>query len=202
MIDAKPDGSMERTSLELEADRTMELLERARTGDRHALDELVARYLPRLRRWARGRLPQWARDLADTDDLVQDTLLRTLKGLGDFESRGEGALQAYLRQSILNRIRDQVRRAGRRPTQELDPREPVKDPTPLEEAIGQETLERYERALGQLRDEDREAIVVRVELGGTYDEVAVALRKPSTDAARMAVGRALVRLAEAMGRAG
>jgi RNA polymerase sigma-70 factor (ECF subfamily) len=60
--------------------------------------------------------------------------------------------------------------------------------------------ERYEAALASLSDDDREAIVARVELGGTYEEVAAALGKPTADAARMAVGRALLRLAEAMGR--
>src|ERR1700752_2019945 len=100
---------------------SLALLERARAGDRDALDALMARHLPRLRRWASGRLPQGARDVADTQDLVQDTLLQTFKRIGQFESRGEGALQAYLRQGILNRIRDEHRRAGRRPgTEGLD----------------------------------------------------------------------------------
>ena len=49
------------------------------------------RYLPRLSRWASGRLPRWARDLSDTDDLVQDTLIRSVANLGHFEARGEGA---------------------------------------------------------------------------------------------------------------
>ena len=58
-------------------DSTLLLLERARAGDEGALNDLFARYGPALRRWASGRLPRWARDLADTPDLVQDTLLQT-----------------------------------------------------------------------------------------------------------------------------
>ena len=96
-------------------DSSLTLLERARAGDRAALDSLVARYLPRLQRWASGRLPHWARDLADTQDLVQETLVQTFQRIEAFDSRGEGALQAYLRQAILNRIRDELRRAKRRP---------------------------------------------------------------------------------------
>src|SRR4051812_35099459 len=87
---------------------TADLLQRARLGDADALNELFARYLPSLRRWARGRLPKWTRDLRDTEDLVQETLVQTLKHIGSFQPRHEGALQAYLRQALVNRVRDEV----------------------------------------------------------------------------------------------
>jgi len=194
-----PDG---RPVSSVDAESSLGLLERARAGDRQALDALMARYLPRLRRWASGRLPRWARDLADTQDLVQDTLLQTFKRIDTFEVRHEGALQAYLRQGIVNRIRDEFRRAGRRPTtEELDAAVPDSGPSPLEAAIGRETLDRYERALARLRPQDREAIIARIEMDSTNEEIATALGKPSPNAARMAVERALVRLAEEMRRA-
>lgn len=179
----------------------MELLERAKAGDATALDTLLARHLPRLRRWATGRLPRWARDIADTQDLVQETLLQTFKRIDRFEVRGEGALAAYLRQAVLNRIRDEYRRAGRKPAAApLESQMPDAGASPLEHAIGHETLERYETALARLRDEDRQAIVGRIELSCTYEELATLLAKPSPNAARMAVERALVRLAAEMGR--
>src|SRR6185436_18319376 len=93
-------------------DSTFELVERAKSGDDDALNQLFARYLPPLRRWASGRLPQWTRDLMDTDDLVQETVVRAVKRIDRFESRHEGALQAYLRQAVVNRIRDEVRRSS------------------------------------------------------------------------------------------
>jgi RNA polymerase sigma-70 factor (ECF subfamily) len=96
---------------------SLTLLERAQAGDREALEALVARYLPRLQRWATGRLPRRARDIADTQDLVQETFFRTFKAIDRFEARGDAALQAYLRQAILNRIREELRRARRRATQ-------------------------------------------------------------------------------------
>ena len=189
------------TALQTDAEATLQLLQRARAGDLSAVDALMARYLPRLRRWASGRMPIWARDVADTDDIVQEAMLRTFARLDDFEPRREGALQAYLRQAILNRIRDELRRAASRtPSIELDPHSPDLGASPFEHAVGTEMAERYEAALASLSDDDREAIVARVELGGTYEEVAVALGKPSADAARMAVGRALLKLAEGMGR--
>src|SRR5258708_9836409 len=93
---------------------TADLLQRARIGDAEALNELFGRYLPSLRRWARGRLPRWTRDLRDTEDVVQETLLQTLKHMDTFQPRHEGALQAYLRQALVNRVRDEVRRVHRR----------------------------------------------------------------------------------------
>jgi RNA polymerase sigma factor (sigma-70 family) len=180
---------------------TAQLIERARSGDRAALDALFARYLLPLRRWASGRLPGWARDLTDTQDLVQDVLFQTFRRLGDFEPRGEGSLQAYLRQALRNRLLDELRRVRRRPAHTvLDSQREDDAPSPLEEAIGQEGLERYERALSALRAEDREAVVARIELGYSYPEIAQMLEKPSPDAARMTVGRALARLAQEMSR--
>jgi RNA polymerase sigma-70 factor (ECF subfamily) len=184
-------------------DSTFQLIERARAGDQEALERLFARHVKPLQRWARGRLPKWARDLADTDDLVQDTLLQTFKRIGDFEPRRVGALQAYLRQAVLNRLRDELRRKGRQPrATELEGLEADGTQSPLEEAIGREAVERYESALQRLRPEEREAIIARVEMDYNYEELAQALGKPTPDAARKAAQRALVRLAEEMKRGG
>jgi RNA polymerase sigma factor (sigma-70 family) len=180
---------------------TFDLIEKARDGDADALDRLFGRHLKPLQRWASGRLPKWARDLTDTDDLVQDTLLQTFKRIDVFEPRRVGALQAYLRQAILNRLRDELRRKGRQGLSVgLDDIDLVAGGSPLEEAIGREAVERYERALERLKPEDREAIVARVELGYSYDDLAEALNKPTADAARKSAERALVRLAEEMKR--
>lgn len=181
------------------AESSLDLLDQARAGDESALNTLMARHLPRLRRWATGRLPRWVRDVTDTDDLVQDTLLRTFKRIDRFEARGEGALQAYLRQGVINRIRDEFRRAGRRPgAAELDSEVPDSSASPLDEAIGSQAVDRYERALQRLRAADREAIVARIEMGFSNEELATLLGKRTANAARMAVERALVRLAVEM----
>jgi len=139
------------------------------------------------------------RDGADTEDLVQETVIRTLRTIEGFEYRREGALQAYLRQALFNRIRDRIRQAGRRPRQEpLNEEAPFKGESPLEQAIGRQTTERYEAALAALQPGDREPIVGRIELGYDYSELATALAKPTSEAARKAVGRAVLRLAEKM----
>jgi RNA polymerase sigma-70 factor (ECF subfamily) len=160
---------------------------------------LCQRYLAPLRRWARGRLPTAARDLRDTDDVVQETLVRSLRHLAAFEHQRKGAFERYLRRGVLNRIRDEVRRLARKPAAGgtagglADPR-----PTPIELALGREALEGYERALQGLSPRDREAILARIELNLPYDEIAPLIGKRTADAARMAVGRAMLRLAEAM----
>jgi RNA polymerase sigma factor (sigma-70 family) len=189
-------------SRSLDTQSTFHLIARARAGDQDALERLFARHLKPLQRWASGRLPKWARDIADTDDLVQDTLLQTFKRIDQFEPRHVGALQAYLRQAVLNRIRNELRRKGRQPdATDIDGREIEGGQSPLEQAIGSEAVERYERALERLTPEEREAIIARVEMGCSYEELAVALGKPTSEAARKAARRALVRLAEEMERA-
>ena len=90
------------------------LLARARGGSRSAVDVLFARYGFWLRRWARGRLPAWARGAVDTSDLVQDTLHHTSARLGGFKSKQTRALRIYLRRAIENRIRDELRQVTRR----------------------------------------------------------------------------------------
>lgn len=176
-----------------------ELLLRARAGDHGALDRLLSRYVPRLRRWAHSRVPAWARHAADTADYVQDTVMHSLRHFDTFEPTRQGALIGYLRRALVNRVRDQFRHAARRPAADtLEDRFSDAGASPLDLAIRAQDRERYERALRRLRTADRRAIVASVELGYSYDQLAVLLKKPSAEAARVAVRRALVRLGEEM----
>jgi RNA polymerase sigma factor (sigma-70 family) len=178
---------------------TVDLLERFKGGDQDAINQLVERSLPPLKRWARGRLPHWARSLAETQDLVQNAVLRALPHLKTFEARHPGALQAYLRQAIDNHIRDEIRKVRSRPSaQPLSDDQLDEGPSPLEQAIGREGMAHYEAALNSLRPIDREAIIARIELQQSYEEIALALSKPTADAARMTVVRAIKALLEAM----
>lgn len=182
-----------------DAQSTFQLLDRIHAGDQAALDVLFARYLVPLQRWATGRLPKWARHANDTHDIVQDTLLNAFKRIESFEPRREGAFQAYLRQAVMNRIRDHIRRTQVSPTATTFEEDVHQHPASLfDDLVGLETLERYEAALARLNSTDREAIIGRVELGNSYEELARNLDKPSADAARMTVARALVRLADEM----
>jgi RNA polymerase sigma factor (sigma-70 family) len=174
---------------------TAVLIARARVGDVDAREALFQRFLPVLRRWAHRRLPLHARDLNETSDLVQITLLRALNRIERFEARGEGAFLAYLRQILLNVVREEIRRSSRRgPHEELQ--ETLASPyaSVVERAIGAEQMERYQQALSTLSEEQQQAVILRLEFGYTYEQIAEALDKPSSDAARMTVVRALAAL--------
>ena len=176
---------------------TMELVIRARAGDRLATEALLERSLPALRRWAHGRLPAIARGNLDTGDLVQDAALNLLRRIELFEPRHVGAMQGYLRQSVINRIRDEVRRVGRHaPPVELPDEHPSERTSPLESAIEAEAYDRYRDALKKLDTKDRELIVARVEVQWSVGEIAQRFGMRTADAARMAVTRAVRRLTD------
>jgi RNA polymerase sigma-70 factor (ECF subfamily) len=183
----------------LSPEKTLDLLTRVKAGDNEALERLLARCLPAMRRWAHGRLPGFARDAQDTADLVQDTVVAALKRLDRFEPEHEGALQAYLREALANRIIDIIRKKRRQPAQGSMPEQIAGgELSPLEQMLGREKMARYDAALARLRPADREAIIARIELQYRYDELAIALGKPSANAARVAVSRAIQRLADEM----
>ncbi len=182
-------------------DATAVLLERVRGGDTAAREALVVRFLPLLRRWGHGRLPPHARGLADTDDLVQVTLMRALDHVDSFEARREGAFLAYLRRILLNALRDEVRRARRRPAESIEHHEIAQDaPSMLEQQVGRDMMESYEAALSALTPPQQEAVIMRLEFGYAYQQIADAMGRNSANAARMLVARALVDLAAAMER--
>ena len=178
---------------------TIELVVKARGGNRDAAEALLQRCMPQLKRWAHGRLPAAARGSLDTGDLVQETVLHVLRRLDTFEPRHVGAMQAYLRQSVINRIRDEVRRIGRQPAPvELPEDLRTHTMSPLESAVQSEGYERYRDALATLSVRDRELIVARVEMQWSFSEIAQRFSMPSADAARMAATRALKRLTETL----
>jgi RNA polymerase sigma-70 factor (ECF subfamily) len=184
---------------ELASLSTLTLLDKANGGDERARNALYGRYLPRLQRWARGRLPRKARGLLDTDDLVQDTLFKTLKRGDAFDPEHSGAFLGYVRRAVENRIVDVVRKVDREPPAEKTAGSvPDLRPSPLDELLHGERRDLYEHAFQRLKLSDQAAIAARLEEGMSYEEIARELGKPSADAARMAVSRAVVRLAQEM----
>jgi RNA polymerase sigma-70 factor (ECF subfamily) len=174
---------------------TVDLIRRIRAGDAHAREQLLRRFLPLLRRWAHGRLPRRLRDLNDTDDLVQVTLMKALARLDEFDSAGPGAFLGYLRTALLNQVRDEIRRHQRRPEHaELDAELGEADaPGLLEQLVGSERVRAYEQALARLPKRQQGLIVMRVEFGMSYPEIAAEVGG-TPDAARVMVARALVQL--------
>jgi len=175
----------------------MLLLESARLGDEAARNRLAERYLPRLRRMACARMPP--RGACEAEDIVQETLLRTFSRMDAFVPRSEGAFFLYVRRILLNLLVDTARKARRVPEAILLTEEPLAaQASPLEEAVGSETWERYRLAVESLSEHQMEAVVLFVEGGQTFEEIAEMIASPSPNAARMVVARGLRRLAELM----
>ncbi len=178
---------------------TAALLTRANAGDEAAREVLFRRHLPVLTRWSSGRLPRKARGIQDTDDIVQDALRRALARLKDFEPRGRGAFLAYLRLIVTHLVRDEIRGRRRRPDHlEFTDQIAATGGAPLDTVTWGETLDEYEAALGGLTTDQRDAVTLRVELGLSYDDIALRTRSPNANAARSLVVRGIARLARLM----
>jgi RNA polymerase sigma-70 factor, ECF subfamily len=187
-------ASMNAKSL-LSDESTVSLIEKARMGDRDALEALLQRSLPELKRWAHGKLPPQARGALDTGDVVQETVLHVLRRLDSFEPRHVHSMQQYLRRAVINRVRDELRRIGRQPPpQELVWEPASKALSALEVAIRTEEYQAYRTALAALSAKDRQLIVMRIELQWSYIQIASTLGMSTPDAARVAIFRALRRL--------
>ncbi|HSX62615.1 MAG TPA: sigma-70 family RNA polymerase sigma factor [Tahibacter sp.] len=190
---------VERPAPAAASEATEVLIRRVRSGEGIARDALMRRFLPLLRQWAHGRLPRAARDLHETEDLVQLALMRALRQIDHFECEGPGSFLAYLRQILLNQVRDEVRRLMRRPeSAEIDSEMADTDlPSPVEQLVGHERLRAYEGALASLPKRQQGLIVMRLEFGMSYPEIATEVGS-TPDAVRVMVARALVQLATAL----
>ena len=178
-------------------EETTVLLQRIQSGDEVALNALLVKILPRLRRWAHGRLPNAARGMLDTGDIVQTVATKALKHLARLDVHQHGSVGFYLRQAVLNEIASQWRRAGRKPRETTVGESLAADDTsPLDRLLGAERVSLYEDALSRLTNADRDAIIGRFELGYGYEELARYLGKPSAATARVTVHRAVKRLAQ------
>jgi RNA polymerase sigma-70 factor (ECF subfamily) len=191
---------------------TRDILPAACAGDAHAQEQLFARFAPVLRRFLHARLPSHARGMLDTEDLVQEVCTSALAKLPTLDYRGPGAFWCYLRRIGLNRVAQVVRRAS---VQTIDPDEaaevsadaadePSPSPlsAPMRALIEKERLAAFEAALECIPPNQRQALVMRLELELPYAEIAAECGQPSPDAARMVVCRAMARVAERLARDG
>jgi RNA polymerase sigma-70 factor (ECF subfamily) len=167
------------------------LLERARTGDTEAREQLVRRYLPDVYRAAARVLGD--RDLAE--DAAQDAFVNALNGLSRF--RGEASFRTWLLRIAINSARSVGRRNGRRREVSLvlADNEPSGRPDPARHAVNVTEVERVEHALGGLPTKQRLAVALRAQQGLSYAEIAGAL-KCSEGAARVNYHLGIKRLRE------
>lgn len=178
---------------------TRALIERGRGGDASAWERVFDRVTLRVRRWARGRVTRPTGGAAETNDVVQDAAVGVWHRLPQLDFRKSGDLDAYMRRSVVNRIREQARRANARPPiLPLDPAQIDDSASPLEQALDAEALERYRRAYAALDVRDREALIARATMGYTFEQVAQLTGQATAAAARMSMKRVIERLRAAV----
>jgi RNA polymerase sigma-70 factor, ECF subfamily len=153
-----------------------QLLERAREGDRAALEALLARHQPRVYRFGL----QMCRDEEDAKDVLQDTLLAVARTVKDF--RGASSVSTWLYAIARSFCIKKRRRSRFAPEREesLDAREPgtealqvADEGRPPDEALaGRQVEAALERAIAGLDPMYREVLVLRDVEGLTAPEVA------------------------------
>jgi RNA polymerase sigma-70 factor (ECF subfamily) len=177
------------------------LLDRARTGDRPALEELIGRHQRRVYRFGL----KMCRDPEDAKDVLQETLLAAARTVKDF--RGASSVSTWLYTIARSFCIKKRRRSKFAPEQEesLDTREPglearqVADPSraPDDELAGRQVEAALERAISGLDPMYREVLVLRDVEGLTAPEVAEVMGL-SVEAVKSRLHRARVAVREAV----
>ncbi len=184
------------------------LWERARAGDRPALEELLTHYEDRLRRMVRIQLGAKVRLRHDSMDIVQQTYLAALPHLEHFEARDAPALLRWLATIATNQIRDAADKlaAGKndidrevpldaRPDGSRGPFEPEQGGDSVGDlAWRAELREMLDQAVAELPADQREVVYLRDYCGAGWEHITNALERPSPEAARQLHQRAWIAL--------
>jgi RNA polymerase sigma-70 factor, ECF subfamily len=184
----------------MDADDT-ELLERAREGDRFALEALLSRHQRSVYRFGL----KMCRDEEDAKDVLQETLLAVARNVKDF--RGASSVSTWLYTIARSFCIKRRRRSKFAPEQEesLDAREPgeaarqVVDPAraPDDALAGRQIEAALEQAIGSLDPMYREVLVLRDIEGLTAPEVAEVMGL-TVEAVKSRLHRARVAVREAV----
>ncbi len=197
------------------ADSLRGLLERARTGDRQALDRLFAVCRNYVTIVARTQVESWLRAKFDPSDLVQQTLLEAYRGFDGFQGATGGEWLGWLRRIVTRNAIDLARHYGgtdkrqvRREASLAPPAGADSSARPWEPMDQQDSpsqlLLSHERellladALSRLEPDYREVILLRNLQGLPFDEVAQRMDR-SRPAVQMLWMRAIRKLQEGMG---
>lgn len=197
------------------ADESEILVRRAARGDGQAARSLLALHLPALRAYVRLHSGARVRRQENDSDLVQSVCLELLRNLEGFRYEGEAAFRRWLLTAALRKIvqKDRHYRAARRDPDRLvigagssspgsGPSPQAHrggDPSPSQVATGKETLERIERALDALSEEQREVVLLSRIAGLSHAQIAQRLGR-SESTVRSSLSRALARLARLLAR--
>ena len=182
---------------------TVELVQRAQGGDQRSMNELSARYYPRLEQFVRSRIRSPMGGMFDVADITQQAFLHAIRCFHRFQIRNGRSLMNWLAriaQHTINELRDYLQaRKRQRPEPPAEP--PDDRPVAAERLMVQESMSGLMRAVGRLPLVQREILRLRYSEGWTWKQVAEAVGKPSTGAVRATHRLALRRLHQQLRRA-
>lgn len=185
---------------------TQRLVTLAKDGDQSAMNKLFAVYNARVLRIVRMRMGRELRSKQESMDIVQDAFISALRSLDNFTYQNEGDFLRWLSKIVENRIRDNIGKlhANKRDVRKEIPLnntsatqdtfagtfEPIDNTTPSLILSNGEGLNKLEKAIGELKPEYREVIILTKIEGLSHKEVGEKLDK-SPDAVRMLLARAM-----------
>ena len=133
-----------------ESRQPFELVERARSGDRAAFDELARELSPSLLAGIRRRIGPALREKLEPEDVLQETLLRGLQSITEFRWQGERSFERWLAGIATHFILHTARQHGLRTHLRLAHEPPVNDVTASRRQRREERFERLRRTIEQL----------------------------------------------------
>lgn len=174
-----------------------DLLERARSGDRSALDDLLLHHHARLQAVARAEIGEELRARVRTSDILQSAMVEVCDSLGDFRGDDEDAFAAWTARILRNNVRDAVRyfAAGRRAADRESTGEFLsriydrRDPSPTAEAEAKDEFVRIGRALVRLPQDYRRILLAKMQRDPSHAELAEEMER-SEGATRVLLARA------------
>lgn len=192
-------------------DQTLTLVERARTADPDAVDELFRRYREPLRRGLRKMVGDSYRlRIADSEDATQDAILSALGSIREFEYRGEGSFLGWLLKraefEILGKIR--ARNAARRgpqsgPVVDLETADPSATDRSISGQVNQAELnEKLRACLNELPTRERDIIYLRRFMEVSIQDICTEMDLSTPSAARNLLARAQARLTGVLAKHG
>jgi len=146
---------------------------RCKDGDQRALEALVERHAPGVRRLTAYLLS----DPQDAEDAAQEALAKLCTRIGQF--RGEARFQTWLHSLVANTCRDLAVRQRRRRHQPLD--EAAEAPAgevPEEVAFQREQRAELRACMAHLSEDQRRVLVMKDVLSLSYEQIAESMRMP------------------------
>ena len=164
-------------------DIDQQLVERVQRGDKAAFDLLVSKYQRKIFRL----LSRLIRDQAEVEDVAQEAFIKAYRALPNF--RGDSAFYTWLYRIAINTAKNHLVSQGRRaPTtteadieeaETFDDGEHLRDlNTPDSMLLSKQVAEAVNRAIDQLPEDLRTAIVLREIEGLSYEEIAESMNCP------------------------